>query len=63
MYSECEKVKIKAIGLTGIIVDISERNGIRKYIVESDEPNPNVKGYGNIWPLFDCEEEDLEPIK
>lgn len=61
MYTEGDKVRIKATGLIGEIVDISEINGKKHYVVESDEKYA-PGGYGDIWPLFDCSEEELEPV-
>lgn len=37
MIEEYEHVRIKKTGVTGIVVDISERNGKKHYIIESDE--------------------------
>lgn len=60
---EFEHVKIKKTGITGIVVDISERDGNKKYIIESDEKGV-AGGWGeeDSWKLFDCEEDELEKI-
>lgn len=62
MFKEYEKVRIKSSGIVGVIVDRIVRDGVVKYIVESDEENPGVKGYGDSFPLFDCVDEDLELV-
>ena len=63
MIEEYEHVRIKKIGVTGIIVDLSERDGKKYYIVESDEKGvPGGYGSDDSWKLFDCTEDELERI-
>ena len=59
MFDEYEHVKIKSKGVTGIIVDKSRRNGTLWYVIEGDEPGERTDAYGDLWPLFDCTEDDL----
>lgn len=61
MFNLFEKVKIKSKNLIGTIVDIS--NDANLITVESDTEYFNdPDGYGERWPLFNCEENDLEKI-
>jgi len=65
MIEEYEHVRIKKTGVTGIVVDISERAGKRYYIVESDEkgvPGGWWEADKDAWSLFDCTEDELERI-
>lgn len=65
MIEEFRKVRIKKTGVTGIVVDVSERNGKRFYIVESDEkgvPGGWWEADANAWSLFDCTEDELEKL-
>lgn len=59
-----DTVKIKSSGVIGTIVDIPanpENGGL--YIVESDTKGKDKNGYGGEWPLYDCEESDLELVE
>lgn len=57
-----DRVRIKSENITGIIVDVSHRNGMTHYVVES-EVKGALPGYdGGAWPLFDCEKEDIEAV-
>ena len=61
---EFSRVRIKSTGITGIIVDISVINGIKNYIVESDEKGvPGGYGDDDDWKFFDCMEDELESIQ
>ena len=62
MFKLYEKVKIISKNLIGTIVDISEINGEKNYVVESDEKGKRADGYGGIYPLFDCRESEIEKI-
>lgn len=63
MLEEYQKVIIKPKGIIGTIVDKTEKNGAMRYVVESDVKG-RVDGLdGGEWPLYDCEEEDLIPVK
>lgn len=56
------KVRIKSEKVIGTVVDVSTVNHKRLCTVESDTKGP-VKGHdGGDWPLYDCEESDLEVI-
>ena len=61
---EYEKVRIKATGITGEIIDIYHpANGKTMYTVESDEKGvPGGRGDTDSWKLFDCEKSELERI-
>jgi hypothetical protein len=55
--NEFDHVRIKKTGVTGIVVDISVgADGQRSYCIEDD-----IKKDGT-WPLYDCDEEDLEKL-
>ena len=58
-----EKVRIISKDLIGTIVDISETDGKTKYVVESDVKGKRLDGFGGIYPLFDCTEEDIEKVE
>lgn len=62
MFTEGDKVKIKATGLVGEIVDVRPSADTIWYTVESDEKYA-PGGYGDIWPLFDCAENEIEAVK
>lgn len=63
--NEFEKVIIKKNGLPGTIVDISEHNGTKWLIVESDIPflSDEYDGYPGKWKLFHCTEDELEATR
>ncbi len=57
-----DTVRIKKENITGTVVDISRRNGVIHYVVESSEKGP-VKGRdGGCYPLFDCKKGDIEVV-
>ena len=62
MFSEYEHVKMKNRNLTGTIVHKYDLDGKIWYMVESDMQGPIEGGYGDLWPLFDCTDEDLERV-
>ena len=53
-------VRIKANGVIGTVVDISE-NGV--FVVESKEQETKTGAYAGKWPLYDCYESDLLPVE
>lgn len=55
-----DHVKIKATGITGIIVDIHKG----RFTVESDEERKpgDEAGYPGRWPLYTCNETELETL-
>lgn len=61
MFDVYDKVKIKATGLIGTIVDVSIINGKKNYVVESDIEYVSG-GYGDRWKLFDCFASEIEKI-
>lgn len=55
-----ERVKIKKNGVTGQIVDISERESGTVHIVESDTKGKRSDAdYPTIWPLYDCKPDEM----
>lgn len=63
MFTLFDKVKIKKNNIIGTIIDISEINGQKKYIVESDEKSKRDDAdYDIEWPEFDCTDDDLIKI-
>lgn len=62
MFNLFENVRIKKNGLPCTIVDISEQNGIKTYIVESDIKGKRDDGYGGEYPLYWCKENEIEKI-
>ncbi len=62
MFDLYDKVHIKSKNIPGTIVDIVEIAGVKTITVESDIKGKRDDGYGGIYPLFDCEENDLEKI-
>ena len=63
MIEEFDHVRIKKTGITGIVVDISDINGSKTLIVESDDKGVSG-GWGSddSWKLFDCTEDELERL-
>ena len=57
MIAEYDKVIIKATGVTGEVIDVSEQDGQTLYTVESDKMGED--GY----PRFVCAEHQIEKIK
>ena len=64
MIKEYDKVKIKATGVFGEVIDIYyPENGKKMFAVESDEKGvPGGYGEKDSWKLFDCEEDELELV-
>ena len=65
MLNEYDKVRIKATGIIGEIVDIYHpADGSTKYTVESDEKGvPGGWGKLDSWKLFNCTLDELEKIE
>ena len=63
MFELFEKVRIISKDLIGTIVDISETDGKTEYVVESDVKGKRPDGFGGIYSLFDCTEEDIEKVE
>ncbi len=59
MFKLNDKVKIKSSGIKGTVVDVSVKDGKPVYIVESDTEN-TPGGYGDLWKLYDCNDNELE---
>ena len=56
------KVRIKKNGMIGVVVDISEKNGVTWYIVEGGEDDRYEGAYPDSdspFPLFDCTYDEL----
>ncbi len=62
MFELNDKVRIISKDLICTVVDVSTHDGKNIYIVESDVKGKRDDGYGGIYPLFDCFEEELEKI-
>ena len=66
MIEEFDRVRIKATGITGDVIDIYKNSeGQLVYTVEADERGvPGGYSYGdeNDWQLFDCLIEEIEKI-
>ncbi len=64
MIPEYAHVRIKATGITGVVVDIRKNKGETVYTVESDEKGvPGGYGDPKYWKLFDCVESEIEEIR
>lgn len=63
MFELYEKVRIKKNGYIGTIVDISESNGEKTYVVESDIKGKRDDGYGGDYPLYWCNENEIEQMR
>lgn len=55
-----DRVRIKANGIYGQIIDISIRNHVIWYIVESEKKGKRDDAYPSEWPLYDCTENEME---
>lgn len=61
MINEYDHVTIKATGITGVVVNKTEKQGKQLYTVESDEKGvPGGAGEPDGWKLFVCVEEEIE---
>ncbi len=59
MFNLYEHVRIKKNNLMGTIVDISECDGEKIFIVESDVKGKRGDGYGGDYPLYWCKEDEI----
>ena len=55
-----DRVRIKLNGVYGQIIDISIRNNVTYYIVESETKGKCDDAYPSEWPLYDCTENEME---
>ncbi len=62
MFELYSKVIIKSKQLVGTVVDISTIGGENIYVVESDTKEKNHDGYGGVWALYDCRENEIESV-
>lgn len=62
MFKQNDKVRIISKNLICTVVDVSTYDGKSVYIVESDVKGKRTDGYGGIYPLFDCAEDELEKV-
>ena len=60
MFSLYDNVIIKSKNISGILVDIRNTEQGAVFSVESNVRGNRMDGYGGIWPIFDCLENDLE---
>lgn len=59
MFELYERVRIKKNNLIGTIVDISEADDGKTFIVESDVKGKRNDGYGGDYPLYWCKEDEI----
>lgn len=62
MFSDYESVRIKASGIEGIIVDIATIQGEKIYTIEGNIKVPAENEAGEIWPLYQCKEDEIEMV-
>lgn len=55
-----DRVRIKANGVYGQIIDISNGKNGTYYIVESETKGKRDDAYPSDWPLYDCTEKEIE---
>ncbi len=60
MFNMYDRVRIVSKDLIGTIVDERKSAGKTIYTVESDTKGKRSDGYGGVFPLFDCAENELE---
>lgn len=59
MLNMYDKVRILSKDLIGTIVDIRKSGNETIYTVESDTKGKRSDGYGGVFPLFDCKENEI----
>ena len=59
MFNLYDNVLIKTKNLIGTIVDIRKFGEDTIFTVESNIKGSRADGFGGIWPLFDCKEDEL----
>ena len=57
-----DNVKIKYNGMTGQIIDISERKNGTVYVIEGDTKGKRSDAYPSEWPLYDCTKDEIEKV-
>lgn len=62
MFELYDHVRIKKNNLIGTIVDISESDGEKTFIVESDVKGRRNDGYGGDYPLYWCNEDEISKV-
>lgn len=62
MFALYDKVLINKINIIGTIVDIYSTNEKTTFTVESDTKGYRSDGYGGVFPLFDCTENEISLI-
>lgn len=64
MIHEYDKVRILQTGVIGEVIDISDVDGEKSYIVESDEKGVPGGWWedSDAWSLFTCTESELEKL-
>lgn len=60
MFNLYDKVLIKSKSVKGTIIDIMRNEHGVKITVESDTKGYREDAYGGIFPIFDCDENDLK---
>lgn len=59
-----DHVRILRNGVTGQIVDVCGAGNSARFVVESDAENVDeTADYPCKWPLYDCQENELEKIE
>ena len=59
MFELYEHVRIKKNDLIGTIIDISESDDEKVFIVESDVKGKRNDGYGGDYPIYWCKEDEI----
>lgn len=66
MFKEYDHVRVKGVGITGIIIDIhTAKDGVTYYTVENDTEDPiNAPNAWNgiRFPQIDCKVDQLELV-
>ena len=62
MFKLYDDVIIKDKHISGIIIDIIETQKGTVFTVESNNKGKREDGYGGIYPLFDCSENEIEKM-
>ena len=63
MFALYDTVLIKSKNIPGTIIDIVTSDGKKTYTVESNVKGRRTDGYGGVWPLFCCAENELQSYK
>ena len=62
MFELYEHVRIKKNDLIGTIIDISESDDEKIFIVESDVKGKRNDGYGGDYPIYWCKEDEIDEV-